>query len=122
MTDVETRKMKAQESMAKSQASMTKALGEFTKVTESISIALAKMQHPAFAGMEVTGVRVSEDDISTSISLSNPDINGVTTIYRQDDGFLRIEILVEPEHSDRLMELIDVLPVNQFTLQAVELD
>lgn len=113
MADNETRMARALESLAKSSDLLAKTGVETAK-------AIAKLQHPAFAGKEITDVRVSEDDISTTIVLGYPDVDGVTSIYRQDDGFLRIEILVEPENSERLMELVSQLPVNQFTLQAVE--
>lgn len=115
MADNDTRSMKALESMAQSAKAMTKAGEDLARI-------FAKLQHPAFAGMPVTGALVSQDDISTSIVLSNPDIEGKTTIYKQDDGFLRIEILVEPPESERLMELVSQMPVTQFVMQALDVD
>lgn len=115
MTDNATRVARAVEGMQKAMDAMAKS-------GEVMAQAAAKMQHPAYAGRDVPNVAVSEDDISSSIVLGGPDIAGTTTIYRQDDGFVRIEILIEPPESERLLELIDQLPVTQFTLQAVESD
>lgn len=106
--------------IARAIENLNKAVESLAKSGEICARAAAKMQHPAFAGKQIPGVGLSEDDISTTISLESPDIEGVTTIYRQEDGFVRIEILVEPPESERLMELLDSLPVRQFNLQAVE--
>ncbi len=115
MVDNTTRVMKALEGIEKA----TQAMAASGKIMAQAS---AKLQHPVYQGKDIPDVAVSEDDISTSISLGGPDIETTTTIYRQNDGFVRIEILIEPPESERLMELIDQLPVNQFSLQAVESD
>lgn len=113
MTDMQLRIARAIEGLNKTAESLAKS----AEITARVA---AKMQHPAFAGKEISEAKISEDDISTTISLEVPDVEGVTTIYRQTDGFVRIEILIEPPESERLMELIDALPVKQFNLQAVE--
>lgn len=112
MADNETRQARALESMAMS----VKMLAETSKVTSQI---MAKMQHPAYQGKEIKEVAVLEDDISVTFSFSIPDIQGTANFYKQDDGILRMEILVALEDADRFVTLVEEMDVKSLTVEAI---
>lgn len=111
MADNETRQSRALESMSMSLKAMTEA----SKQTNQI---LAKMQHPAYQGREIEEVKVLEDDISVAFSFELPDIQGSANFYRQDDGILRVEILVALEEAERFLTLVDTMDVKSLTVEA----
>lgn len=106
--------------IARAVETMTKAVTSMAASQEKISETVAKLQHPAFRGRtENLGVIVVEE-MSTTVSLELPDIPGSTTIYRQNDGFLRVEILIEPDNADRLVGLVDSMGIREFVISAAD--
>lgn len=89
------------------------------KSLKSIDVTIAKLQHPAFQGREDEAVTVIADEISTAFAFGYPDINGNTQIYVQADGLLRVHISIEPQHSERFLELLNELPVTGLIVEAV---
>lgn len=111
MTDHSLRQTRAMESIAKS-------LSDLKDTTQETAVIFAKMQHPAYQGREIDGVKVLEDDISVAFSFELPDIQGTANFYRQDDGLLRVEILIAPEESARFLTLVDTMDVKSLTVEA----
>lgn len=89
------------------------------KSQEKIALTLAKLQHPAFRGRESEAVHVFADDVSTTFTFEHPEIEGRTSIYRQNDGLVSVHIIVEPEHAERFMELLTELPVEGLVVEAI---
>lgn len=113
MVDADTRIARASETLADASKKMAVSL-------EKLHQTMSKIQHPAYRNRTDEVVVVVEEQLSTTISLELPDIEGSTTIYRQNDGFLRIEILVEPKDSERLVGLMDSMSIRQFVVSAVD--
>lgn len=111
MADNETRQARALESMAMS----VKMLAETSKTTSQL---MAKMQHPAYQGKEIKEVTVLENDIAVHFTFAIPDIKGKANIYRQDDGIIRVEILVELEEADHFVTLVEEMDIQTLVVEA----
>jgi len=106
--------------LARAVESMQKATEAMVVSQEKIAQALSKIHHPAFRNREDEIADVVVEELTTAISLELPDISGTTTIYRQKDGFLRVEVLVEPKDADRLVGLVDSMGIREFVVSATD--
>lgn len=106
--------------IARAVESMQKATEAMVVSQEKITQALSKIHHPAFRNRDDLIGEVVVEEMATTISLELPDISGTTTIYRQKDGFLRVEVLVAPEEANRLVGLVDSMGIREFVVSATD--
>lgn len=115
MTDTQVRIARALEGLEKAAAAIA-------KTGEQASQASAKLQHPAYSNRPEQVIGILEEQLSTTFSLELPDIQGRAQFYVQKDGFLRIEILVEPPDSERLVGLVNSMGIREFVVSAQSYD
>lgn len=114
MADNETRVAKALETIARSQQVMAASAKKMSEIA-------AKLQHPAFQGRQVSEVAILEDEISTTFTFEHPEIHGRTMIYDQEDGLVRIEILIDLDNgAERFVRLVRDIGIKELVIEAVE--
>jgi hypothetical protein len=71
------------------------------------------------ASYGVTDPVVIKDDIPVKITWMTPELNGVATVIKNQDGRVLISILVEGEDADLVATLVNDQPVEALSLDSV---
>lgn len=79
----------------------------------------AKSLHPTLGSVEPLNTEAHTLDIPVTLDLETPDLRGLASLHKAEDGNVIIEIYFDGDDSRRLLDLVETDPIEALHLSSV---